>query len=344
MNNEKLYSELILEFSPNLKEAIKKGLSYITHSNIQNIRLKQIVTGSSSSKLYRFCVNHQNFVLRILPFVGFEKRKNEVTAHQIASKLGITPKIFYSDNQFLITIMEYINGQPLKQELLKDEKNLVHLAKMLRNLQTIECNVLQQKSQLNRAVKHYNRAKYKGAVFPSCFSKLFDQFIKESQTYQLTEIKLNHGDLHPGNILISEKSCYFIDWAYASKDHYLSDIAYLTILSGMDQSQTLAFYSTYLGKVPSEDELKRLEQAQANKCLVLATTLFDFSTNKENLKQPVKANVRRLDSILESNTLKNIQYYLTGSKCIHPRKSLPSDVELCALAFLKESLKKRQLY
>lgn len=267
-------------------------------------------------------------------------RKNEISAHQMVSGLGITPKFVYSDPKFLIIIMHFVKGRTLSHDDLQDPTKLEQLAKMLQILHTTPYSLSLRKAQLHRAKKYYDQAKSKGGAFPSCFAKLFDNFIRRAQELRHADLTLNHGDLHPGNILVSHNYCRLIDWAYASIDHPLSDIAYLTVLSGMNRYQTILFYNFYLGRVSSSQDLEHLERAQADTCLMLATALFNFSETEASLKQPIKGRIDRLNSLLESPDLRDVQCYITGTECIHPRKSHPSNVQRCALAFLKECIRK----
>lgn len=343
----KLYFELAAESPPHLKEALNEGFSFISSSALHNLTFERITAGGSSSQLYRFSTGNENFVLRIIdpkgcfnPSNGFGKRKNEIHAHQTASKVGVAPKLIYSDPKFLITIMQYAPGHSLCEGDLQDKTRLEQLAGLLKKLHATPHSLLLRKAQLNRAKDYYNQAKSKGIAFPSCFAELFEKFVQEAQELRPTDLTLNHGDLHPGNILLTDDHCLFIDWAYASADYHLSDVAYLTILSGMNRFQILSFYNSYLGRVSSDHDLELLERAQAHTCLMLATALFNLSETEEDLKQPMKERIDRINLLLESPELKNFQYYIKGTNCIHPRKSLSSDVQLCALAFLKECIKR----
>lgn len=333
--------------SSNLKEAIEHGLSFLTRSSLHHIVFERITTGNSTTQLYRFSIANEDFVLKILnakacdnPNQGIEIRRNETIAHQTASKLGISPKTIYSDPYFLITIMRHIPGRPLEMEDLQNERRLALVSDLVKVLHSSPDKVSYEKAQLNRALAHYKRAISKGVAFPSCFTSLFGRFVQQEQQRQSNFLTLTHGDLHPGNIMFSSDQCFFIDWAYASQDYYLSDIAYLTVLCGMNPSLTLSFYSSYIGKTLDEQDIEHLERAQANTCLMLATSLFDQSGTQENTKSSMKERIQKLDSLLESSDLRNVQDYISGPNRLHPRQSNTSDIQLSALAFLKDSIRR----
>lgn len=337
-----LYFDLAAKAPPPIKEALSRALSFIFGTDLSNLELEKITGGNFTSQLYRFTKDNEKFVLRIpnakecvYPSAGLLNRKNEIKAHQAASRQGIAPRLIYVDPQFLVSVMLNISGHPLSQTDLEDRSKLENLAQQLKSLHSLPYDLSMRRSQLNRAITHYNKAKSKGVAFPTCFSELFNRFVYQEIEHPPADLSLTHGDLHPGNILITEDDCYFIDWAYASGDCCLTDIAYMALLSGMNDLQFRFFFDSYLERKPSENDWELFKKSRTQTCLLLATALFDLSGHGEDDTDPMKERIDRLNSMLESPDLKPVQSYLTEPDRIHPRKSPTLEVQRCALAFLK---------
>ena len=83
---------------------------------------------------------------------------------------------------------------------------------------------------------------------------------------------VNHGDVHPGNIILARNRLHFVDWGYAHRGLGLTDLAYLWdtrihsecpddwwVISGTEASNSLSAYLSASG----EENISQLEVARA---------------------------------------------------------------------------------
>lgn len=336
----------LLQNSPlSLQKAIESGIDFLLSEkqNPKNLHFTTLLGGFSSSQLYLFSIGQERYVLRIIdprnfdnPELTFYKRMNEVIAHQEASYLGIAPEMVYSDADALIIIMKYIEGHTVSKKDFFNKKILSSLGKAIKKIHDISPELSKSSVQLDRAAKHYNKAKSKGIAFPSGFQELYDQFESEMKRLQDNKV-FCHGDLHPGNILVKGEELYFIDWQKATYDNSYGDLGYFALLSGMNEEQAKIFLKSYLGREPSTSELRELELAQARTCFLTSIVWFGF-LEEEDVKVPLQLRVNQLDELLAHPSLKTGKEYIFSGDTVNPLIASKKDVLQFALAFLKEYL------
>lgn len=340
------YNELICQSPQNLKLAIEAGVRSLV-KDTHELQFEILLGGFSGSKLYTFSVGSEKYVLRVIdpkrldnPLPTLDKRKNEVIAHKMASDLGVAPEFIYSDSDALIIIMKFIEGHTLSKNDLGDKDVLQRLGRALRKIHDSRPSFPWNFTQLDRARKHYKRAKVKGIAFPSIFQKQYDQFEAEISGLG-DETVFCHGDLNPANILVKDGQVYFIDWQKASFDHRYGDFGYFTLLSGMNSNESSIFLEAYLGRPPSYEELKMIDLAQQRASLLTSIVWFEFSESKEELQLPRQSRIERLDQALTSPNTKRGQEYIFSKETVNPLEEPSREVQKFGLAFLKEYLLRR---
>jgi len=340
------FNKLIQESHPNLQVIIKEGIGSISGQSVDEDQLHfaPLGGGMSHSKLFVFSLENHQYVLRIIDPRGKERKETrikEVLAQKAAASIGIAPEVIYSDPEGLIMIMRYIDGHPLTKRDLKEKKLVQNLGTTLRRLHQIRIALPTKRTQFDRADKHYRRIKEKGIALPSNFSTLYDTYIQETRGFTGNDV-LCHEDLNPGNILVQNGTPFLIDWTGASYDHPYTDIGYLTLMSGMNQDQTLVLFEEYLERKPTQDELKKVKLAQARVCLLAALVWFDFSETDEEIKNRKEERIRFLDQQLNSPTLKTGHEYILEGIVVNPFSAPKEEVRKFALGFLKEYLIRRE--
>ena len=298
---------------------------------------KDLEGGMSSTKLYTFEVRNSTYVLRIFPSkYPTQKRKTEVKAHRIASEMGIAPKLLFVDEEAKVLLMPFVDGHTLSFADLKRPRVLRNLGKVLQKFHSYSGSFDQNRTQLARVKKHYERALRKGVSFPTITAKVYEEYVKESELLEKHEKVLCHGDLNPNNILVKDDgSVFIIDWTNATWEDPFAEIAYLTFLSGFTPRQTEAFLQAYLGRSPSVTELNQLNLYQKRVSFLTSIIWFDFSESPDALKVSMKERVEQLDRHLRSSCLMTGTDYIRSRQIISPTSGDHDAIKWTALGFLK---------
>jgi aminoglycoside phosphotransferase (APT) family kinase protein len=91
--------------------------------------------GGSKASLYRFDINLQPYVLRLLPPRTPEyKRESQIALAKQAGVIGVGPKVLFVDADMQAFIMEYIEGRQSESDDFKTPEMLVAFAQFLRVL------------------------------------------------------------------------------------------------------------------------------------------------------------------------------------------------------------------
>ncbi|SCA63022.1 Uncharacterized protein SCG7109_AH_00060 [Chlamydiales bacterium SCGC AG-110-M15] len=337
--------DLLSQSPANLRLAIEEGLSVITDDEAVKTDLEFIPLegGLSHSRLYRFNVDVQEYVLRVLDpkrlhdsDLRREKRESEVQAHRMAGLAGIAPELIYADSDSICMIMRYIDGHILNRADLQNPDLLRQLGKTLKLLHGLDNSVVTSKiTPEYRVKKHYISALEKGVAFPSCFEKLYQEFMTDETLKKSADV-LCHGDLNRGNILIRNDQVLLIDWAGVFVGSPYVDLGCIAILSGMSSDQENVLFSAYLEREPEEEELCLLQHAKARACFVTAAVWLDFSETEEERLAPIEERVRRLDQLLASPDLKMAHEYIEKGEVVDPGRAASKEIRLFALGYLKE--------
>lgn len=323
----KLHPEIVKE----LRESIRKV------GGGEKSLFKDLEGGMSSTKLYCFSAEEKKYVLRIFPAkYPAQKRAKEVQAHQIAAQMGIAPKLLYVDKKANVLLMPFVDGHTLSFVDLKSPRVLRNLGKSLQKFHSYSGSFDQNRTQLARVKKHYERALKKGVSFPTIMAKVYEEYVKESQLLEKEEKVLCHGDLNPNNILVTDDgNILIIDWTNATWEDPCAEIAYLTFLSGFTPRQTEAFLQAYLGRSPTVSELNQLNLYQKRVSFLTSTIWFDFSESPDALKVPMKERVDHLDRHLRSPCLMTGTDYIRSGEIVSPTSGDHDAIKWTALGFLK---------
>ncbi|MCE4047930.1 phosphotransferase family protein [Bacillus sp. Au-Bac7] len=156
----------------------------------------------------------------------------EAKKQQYAYSKGLNaPKVLevknINDSQAIV--MEYIYGETLGQQLLNDLEHAERYMKLLINVQTSIHAVIVEADALEPLPE---RLKSKLQAV-SCLNDIQKQALLLKLKSLKHEHRLCHGDLHPFNLIATDKEVYIIDWVDASAGDRLADICrtYLLFLS-----------------------------------------------------------------------------------------------------------------
>jgi len=331
------YEQVQKRFGTSLKEGIKQlaGSEY----NKQDIQITPLSGGMTSANLFVMKTNGNNYVLRTLNTKhSIELRRQEILAHKYAAQIDIAPPILFVDDDLTFIIMPFVKGHTLNLNDLKSELVIKKIGNAIAKLHKYSGDFTRRQTQVDRTKKHYERALKKQVALPTIYTKLYDDYINTGHELAkiLPEQVLCHGDLNPGNILVREDGeILFIDWTSATLDNQYTDLGYFALINGLSNDQGLLLLKTYLGKEPTEEQIKKFEQAKQKTSFLTATVWFDFSESAQDKLTPFSKRVEALDSLLNTQQLKTGNDYTNNGEVVSLISGDTKKIRLYALAFLK---------
>lgn len=238
--------------SPVVDEFIRK------FDTSHSIPLMPLRGGMSSSQVYKFELGRKAFVLRTLaPDINIENRISEIKMHEFMAAHNLAPKILLIDNETdpKLIIMEYIDGRNFNQKT--DFNNKAIVSQIIKGMKIIHTSTDIQFSGPSMLDSIELQIKGTQNKLPQAILKCYEELKKSNTDYGAFLINI-HGDLAPGNILISKDgSVYFMDFQEARKDSLFAEFGYFFYESGMTDLRIIqSILAEYLGRNAGESELK----------------------------------------------------------------------------------------
>jgi thiamine kinase-like enzyme len=346
------YNNFINKLS--FKDSFDSALYKITNDNFAKDKLlvSYLNGGMSSAKIFLLEVDKKKYVLRTLNLkYDMKRREEEIKIHSFAASIGISPPLIYIDDKLEFIIMPYIDGYTLsnyKSNISKDTNDKINerivnrIAVMLAKLHDYKGDYEQNRPQIWRAKKHYERAKKRGNAFPSIYENLYREYYQEGYEANLNyrdDLVLCHGDLNPSNIIIAKNgSIYLLDWTSATWDNKYTDLGYFSFLNGVSKEQSKMFLSSYLGQEANEEQFKKLQRAQKRTSFLTSTVWFDFAESNDDKSIAISNRVKELDILVENSNLKTGREYIENNEIVSLKSADKKAIKLYALGFLKTYL------
>lgn len=224
----------------------------------------------------------------------------EVVCHQIASELGIAPKLHYVDPISFVSIMDRIEGKPLRGSPTRGSERLERLTATLRRLHAGPAfpkgpsvgAMLQYLDQSLRAGG--------GRGLPTLLLRSVEQAAKATERF--AESASCHNDLNPTNILETPEAFFFVDWETACLGDPFFDLAELGVFAFPTVEGRAELLEAYLQRSPSNQERARETLARVE-ALGFYTAGFVLALSGDPRELPSKAPpFRELLTLLGSAT------------------------------------------
>jgi thiamine kinase-like enzyme len=293
--------------------------------------------GLTRAQIYSFEMEGKRFVLRFLALIPSHTkamRQGEIQALKIGNRLGIAPRCVFSDQNAVLMVMPFIEGQSLRQP---EDRQLLQLGEMLHALHSYS-NAYPTRYTLNDRINlHYQKSIKSGIAYPTGFHQEVQKMLSRPCSRSLVPC---HGDLNLSNILVDDLSgrLSIIDWTTATWEDPFADLSYFCLLSNLSPVQEEVFLGAYLGRAPSEQDYETLNEEKAKVCLLTATLWFRYSETSEEAALPLESRVSALDVELHSSTLKLAQDYLREGIVVDLNTASKSAIRSYALSFYKAYL------
>lgn len=218
--------------------------------------------GMSSSNVYKINLPEKSLVIRIIgKDIPIENRISELNMHKFLSEKGLAPEIIFTDNEKnpYIIVMDYIKGRIFNPKTDLNNENILN--QIIYGLRTIHnfpnSDIFHNKPMLESIGDSVQGIKISKKKVPSEFFRWYDQLTELYKKYKTSKIII-HGDLAPGNILISnEGNVYFIDFQEARGDSVFAEFGYFFYESGIDDLEVIRYIlEKYFNRKISDFELQ----------------------------------------------------------------------------------------
>ncbi len=147
------YSDLLKGCEAEQARALQEVSSFLRLT--ERTQFQSLEGGLTRAKLYSFEFEGKKYVLRFLaPNHSTKMRHNEVRALKIGNQLGIAPPCIFSDQNAVLTVMPFVEGQALYQP---EDHQLSQLGKMLRALHNYSDSYPTRYSLKDRVELHYQK-------------------------------------------------------------------------------------------------------------------------------------------------------------------------------------------
>lgn len=235
---------------------------FIKKYNISNNpTLTKLREGMSSSEVYKLDLPKSSVIIRILASdINTENRISELNMHKGLSEKNLAPKILFIDNERdpHLIVMEYINGWKFNPRI--DFHNKAIMKQILDGLRIIHNSTgieLCNPSMMDVIEDFFNQIKENKISVSLNLFNWYDNLKKASKKYKTLLVNI-HGDLAPGNILISKKGkVYFIDFQESRRDSVFAEFGYFFYESGIDDQKIIrSILEKYFNRKVTDFELK----------------------------------------------------------------------------------------
>lgn len=237
-----------------MKKEIKKIIKEINPEilGLEKIKIssfKKLGIGESNLN-YLLTISNKKFLCRInIDSEMKNKLKKEYDKLKKLQKLNISPKPIYFNKTPEFTILEYLEGKPLKKNIKLNKSQIKKLAKLVAKLHNTKIKNLKREEYSYEyyfnETKDYFRyiKKYKNKV-PDELKKINNSLRKIVPEKETKIIGLIHGDICPQNIIINNE-LKLIDWESVKKSETAKEIANIIINFKLNKKETQLFIEEY---------------------------------------------------------------------------------------------------
>lgn len=228
---------------------IQTILNKITNEKIENSRE---IFGGTTNKI---TLINNKFVIRepLSCYDKFNSYKFEGKIIAIMQNKSITEKVLYFDNKSGIKISNFIQ-ETHHFNYSSDHLQIKKIIKIIKNLHELNCsekyefNVFERLSYYKSFSEEFIQEKYENNLIDSLKISFFSK-----------PFVLSHNDLVSGNILLSDKKVFLIDFEFAGYNHPYFDLASLISENNISIEDSIKIIKEYFGK---EFNLKILSEIQ----------------------------------------------------------------------------------
>ncbi|HEV8051176.1 MAG TPA: phosphotransferase, partial [Parachlamydiaceae bacterium] len=263
--------------------------SFVLNLNLQfnfdsdNLQCIPLKGGGSKAMLYRFDIEQDSYVLRLLPPEANNlTRQHQITLAIQAGKIGVGPQILFVDPHMEAMVMSFISGRTIQKIDTKNEEHLASFAKTLKKLHTSTEKFPIAVSPFKRFHNFVKKGEKEIITYPSRFAEVKTLMEELETTFNLNPVALVpcHLDLHPLNILLSNQEFLFVDWVNGGLSDPYFDLTTFSFFQDLSEAQTINFLTNYFERSPNEFEWNRFIVTKPIRLFVIAAALLSSFADK----------------------------------------------------------------
>lgn len=231
--------------------------------------MEKLSGGLSGSCIYKVAAANKKYVLRIQPAHMSERSKIEYESMVEAYGKSIGSLVCYYSPDYLVFLMEFVEGKSLTLEKAKLPSNLKQLAQVIRTVHEMSLPLNTGFDVFSNAERCCEAALKQGLAPKNEIDQsisLLRDFKQKLLKYSYKKVRV-HGDLNPRNIFLTLKGPKLIDWAESNAEDPFYDLNYFSLFMDYSAEQELSLIKFYLQRKPTA---KTLERYQIQKRVVLA--------------------------------------------------------------------------
>jgi len=222
-------------------EQIAADYFEVDAATLSATRIKDGLTNDS----YRVTGAHKTVVVRISNLddkVLFIDRRSEAVVLKLVEAAGIGVPVYYNAPDRHILITEEITGRNPARMEFREQRNIIRIAGLLRQLHSLTAPADVQTMRLESTLRGYWTLLGQWRDHSTAL-----QIARESDQQSLR--CLCHNDVHHMNIIDDDARWWLLDWEYAGVGDPYFDLASVCCYHGFDESQQQSLLDAYM---PSE--------------------------------------------------------------------------------------------
>jgi len=226
------------------------------------VTAKILTGGFSGASLFTVTANGKKYVVRFFPHKTQKDRQKEIWCLNSASKGGYGPRVYFTDVDQGVIIMEYLQHQKITREQRMSPKLYRDLAHLLQKIhqgpqfaETI--NIFDRIEEYIQKNKILAQEQQVGTIPLNKLLHILTA-IRHACASHMT-VAPCHNDLHPSNMIFLGNTIKVIDYETAAQSDPFFDVATVAIYNSFFNAKLEhTLFSTYLEREPTPEETAQL--------------------------------------------------------------------------------------
>jgi len=186
-------------------------------------------------------------------------REWECRVLALASAAGIAPMIECCEPRLGVLVARWEEGRALRGDEARSPGAGARVAGLMRRVHALALPGDPRALDPADWIEHYRDALRGDAAGADALQAEAERRLGALQVLPRPVRVLCHSDLHPANLVATERGLVLLDWEYAHASEALWDVAGWACNNDLDPAVRDLLLASYLGRTPTADEARRLE-------------------------------------------------------------------------------------